>query len=528
MTSKFAILSATFYLTTCLLAYGQSIFSITDFGATQDSTVNNAKAIQQAIDACAKAGGGQVLVPNGSFHTGTLFLKSHVKLYLEAGAVLVGSVDTTDYARDAMTGRKALIIANGQKNISIVGDGTIHGRGEHPIFYSNDRANGLKDRPNTLSFAACEQVVLKDFTLRNGTRWCVMLKESDHITVDNIRIISRAVANNDGLDITDCHHVRVSNSYFDCGDDAICPKSESGRGVKNLAITNCIVKSESNAIKFGTASVGGFSDVVVSNCVLFDTRLSGLALELVDGGVMERITINNITMHNVNGSIFVKLGHRQGQAPGVLRNVHFSNITADGIGEWQPDRSAPYFKVPNDQKIGVLVVGLPGALVEDVSFDHIKLQFSGGGTAEDAKRNMEDKPSVYPEYSNFGVTPAFAFNIRHVKNISLNNISVSTLQKDLRPALLIENAENVSLQSFRVHSVFAGTAMLRLKDVASLRIADCQPRGNAQQAFIQLEGKNQGILLQNNDLSNIGRVFPTTPKGSTPGVRFSNNLMAEK
>ena len=103
-------------------------------------------------------------------------------------------------------------------------------------------------------------------------------------------------------------------------------------GVKNLVVTNCIIKSESNGIKCGTGSIGSFTDITISNCVIYDSRFAGIALEIVDGGTMERIAVNNITMHNVNGGIFVKIGQREGEKPGTIKNISFTNIIADGIG----------------------------------------------------------------------------------------------------------------------------------------------------------------------------------------------------
>ncbi|MFN3379632.1 MAG: glycosyl hydrolase family 28 protein, partial [Runella zeae] len=244
-----------------------------------------------------------------------------------------------------------------------------------------------------------------------------------NVTYDNVHLFSRVVGNNDGLDIVDCWNVVVSNSFFDCGDDCICPKSDSFMGVKNLVVTNCIIKSESNGIKCGTGSIGSFTDITISNCVIYDSRFAGIALEIVDGGTMERIAVNNITMHNVNGGIFVKIGQREGEKPGTIKNISFTNIIADGIGAWRPNTQTYYHKPSEGTKIGMSIVGQPGYCVENVTLSHIYMQFAGGGTLEDVARVMEDKPKVYPEYSNFGITSAYAFNVRHVKGIQFNNVT---------------------------------------------------------------------------------------------------------
>lgn len=439
--------------------FARQDYDIMKFGAVNDGKTINTFPIQQAIDKCAADGGGRVIIPNGTFRTGTIYLKNNVVLYLSAGAILSGSTAKQDFSKM----ENALIVAIGQNNIGVYGRGTIHGNGDDPVWYSKDPANGLNDRPNVFHIYNCTNVKLKEFTLRNGTRWNIHLINTDFVTVDDIRVISRVVANNDGIDLTDCHHVTISNSYFDCGDDAICPKSETERSVKNLVITNCIVKSESNGIKFGTKSVGGFRDVTISNCVIYDTRLSGIAIEMVDGGIIDRIVINNVTMQKVNGSLFVKLGKRAGKAPGILRNVFISNLIADSIGCWKPDTTAPYYKQAFDPKIGIVIVGQPGYLLENIRISQSSFQFSGGGTETDSKLIMEDKPGGYPEYTNFGVTPAYGLNIRHAKNVVLQDVQLSTLAVDARPAIFFEDVERATVVGLQTMTSSKAKAFIRRK-----------------------------------------------------------------
>lgn len=477
-------------------------YNVVDFGAVGDGKTMNTQAIQKAIDQCSSDGGGQVVVPNGHFRTGSIFLKNNVVLYLEPAAVLSGSTDKSHYAKP----ENALIIANGQHNIGIYGRGTIHGNGDDPAFYSKDPANGLPDRPNVFSLTECTHVKLKEFTLRNGTRWNIHLIACDYVTVDDIKVISRAVANNDGIDINDCHHITISNSYFDCGDDAICPKSYSARGVKNLVINNCIVKSESNGIKFGTKGVGGFRDVAISNCVIYDTRLSGIAIEMVDGGVIDRMVMNNITMQKVNGSLFIKLGKRSGDKPGVLRNVTITNLIADSIGLWKPDTTAPYYKKAANPKIGVSIVGQPGYLLENITLSHVRFQFAGGGTAEDSKAVMRDEPTSYPEYTNFGITPAYGLNLRHVNNLLLQDVQLTTLAADARPAIFLEDARQVRIDNLGAQMSAQGSAFIRCKDVEDLFVHSCKPDA-VPIPFLSFEGRVKDVSIVHNDLRKVAAAF---------------------
>jgi len=487
-------------ITFSLAANAGKTYDITGFGAKGDGKTVNTPHIQKAIDQCFADGGGRVYIPNGVFLTGTIILKSNVELYLEAQAVLKGNPDRKDY-QSPHTDRGALVYAYRQDNISISGRGAIDGNGGDSAFQSKDKYNGLPDRPYPIALHQSSNVKLKDFTVKNGAFWNVMLDQCQYVTMDDVTVFSRIVANNDGLDIVDCYHVKVSNCYFDVGDDAICLKSHCDVGVKNVVITNCIAKSESNAIKFGTRGDGGFEDVTISNCVLYDTRLSGITLQMVDGGIMDRITINNITMHNVNGSICMKLGHRRGDTPGILRNVMISNIIADGIGCWKADTSVFYHKPAHDQRIGVSLVGVPGYEIENVTLDNIYLQFAGGGTEEDRRREIDGKANVYPEYSNYGVTPAYGLNCRYVKNLYMNNIRLDYLEEDVRPAIYCRDVSGVSIHSLKAKISEKAPAVIRLKDVDGVFVTNCKPQTNSP--FLLLEENAKDISLTGNDFSKL-------------------------
>lgn len=506
--------------TRSILMQAQTPYDITKFGAKGDDRTINTVAIQKAIDKCSIDGGGQVLIPNGIFVTGTIRLKSNVTLYLNEGAELKAVGDM-----DAFPGnRGAMIHAYRQDNIGIAGKGTINGHGDHPAFQSDDLYNGLSNRPFTILLSECTNVRLKEFTLMNGTFWCIKLLQCNNTTVDDINVISRVVANNDGLDITDCYNTRVANCFFDCGDDAICPKSESPVGVKKLVITNCILKSESNGIKFGTASRGGFEDVAISNCHIYDTRLSGIALELVDGGVFDRIVINNITMHNVNGGLFIKLGHRNGDTPGILRNVTVTNLIADGIGLWEPDTTAAYFKTPKGSpKIGMCIAGQPGYMVENVTLQNIYMQFAGGGTHDDAQHVMDDTPKAYPEYTNFGITPAYAYNCRHVKNVRFDNVRFEVANEDARPALFFEDAEGVNISGFEADISGQASCFVRCKDVRNLFVHDCKPQ-SAAIPFLLFEGKADDITIMNNDFRKVREIYRFKDEAAGKEIDVTHNM----
>jgi hypothetical protein len=320
------------------------------------------------------------------------------------------------------------------------------------------------------------------------------------------------------------------------GDDGICLKSHSARGVKRVVITNCIIKSESNCIKFGTAGIGGFEDVAISNCTMFDTRLSGIALEMVDGGLMDRVTVNNITMHNVNGSIFVKVGSRNSAAmhnmtdrvdarrTGALRNVIFSNIVADGIGCWKEDSTASYFKARHDERIGMVVVGQPGHPVENITFSNISLRFAGGGTQEDADREPKDHlPAGYPEYTNLGVTPAYGITCLNVKNVGFHNVKVEYIREDARPAFCFKDAQNVYINNVQAAVSEKASSFLRFTDTENIFITNCNPLP-APVPFAFFGKGVKDATLMGNDFSKVKGAYVKDASVEEREIKVQGNL----
>lgn len=492
------------------IAIQTTSYDITAFGAVGDGHTLNTVAIQKAIDKCSDDGGGQVMVPNGVFVSGTIYLKSNVQLFLNPGAVLKGSSNKEHYSATD----NCLIAANNMNNIAVLGTGTIDGNGGAATFYSPDFANGLSHRPHLFSLSNCTNVKLRDFTVVNGASWNIHLINSDFVTVDGITVKSRVVANNDGIDFEDCHYVTVSNSYFDCGDDAICPKSTSFRGVKHMVINNCVIKSESNGIKFGTASVGGFEDIAVSNCTIYDTRLSGIAIQMVDGGTIDRMVISNIVMHNVNGSLFIKLGKRKGNTPGVLQNVAINNIVADGIGAWKPVTSDKYHKTASDPRIGISIVGQPGYLVKNINLTDVSLQFAGGGSNADSKSVMPDAADMYPEFTNFGITPAYGLNFRHVEGVVLRNVQLSTVLPDERPAIFFEDAKKIDISSLKASVSDLAGCFIKLKAVENVFVYNCRPDASPA-PFLAFEEYAKDVSVINNDFRKLKTIYSKTANVDT-------------
>ena len=436
--------------------------NVIDAGARGDGQTNNTVSIQRQIDRCSSKGGGMVVVPVGRWVTGTLYLKSGVNLHLDEGAVLLGSTRMKDYPENPADGspagvrngdaRRCLLFAEHAEHISVTGDGIIDGQGGDPVFQKGDNGEG---RPRIIFFSGCRDVTIQNISLRNSPFWTQYYSNCDGLVIRSIKVYSHSNWNNDGLDI-DSRNVIVSDCRIDSDDDALCFKSEGTAACENITVTNCLLASNCNAIKMGTASRVGFKNITISNCVIHRaaednfrhwkttlahitadrTVLAGVALESVDGGEMDGITVSHISMTDVQTPVFIRLGDRQRRAVGgpaavsSLRNVLISHIIAN-----------------SQSLIPCSITGLPGHMVENVMLDHILITGPGGGTIEQAGQVVEEKEKSYPENRMFGLSlPASGIYTRHVRGLSLHDVKFLLRQEDRRPAFVFGDVRETDIR----------------------------------------------------------------------------------
>jgi polygalacturonase len=294
------------------------------------------------------------------------------------------------------------------------------------------------------------------------------------MTVDNVTMDT----DRDGIDIDCCRNTMVSNCRINSpNDDGLCPKSTYALGewrpTENLTIVNCQVSGfaegtlldgtmqpsthHNGRIKFGTESSGGFRNCTVANCTFRSCR--GLALEEVDGGIMENITIQNITMMDIpDYAIYITTGKRN-RTPNVTttsgaRNILISNVIADGVGKMS----------------GIQIMGMPEQPVEGVRIDNVRLTSNGGGTVEDAARVPKELGTIYPEPSRLGILPAYGVYARHVKDLELANISVNFTTNDMRPAAAFTDIQGLQISNFRPQVADGVKAAIFADDVKGLTI----------------------------------------------------------
>src|SRR4026208_1422610 len=303
------------------------------FGIYSDGVTLNTRSIQFAIDYIHQQGGGRLVFDVGRFLTGSIHLKSNVTLHLLEGAVLLGTLNPMDYDSKGLT---ALILCHDQQNIAITGIGVIDGQGREVArnvvelvhkglikdAFRNDRPE-VPIRPMLIYFRSCKNIFISGVTMRNAAAWVQTYDQCKNLRVDSITVDSRAFWNNDGIDIVDCDSVAITNSYIDSDDDGVCLKSHDSTGAicQNILVRNCTIRSSANGIKFGTASRGGFRGIRLINIKVFDTYRSALALEAVDGGFIEDVEADGLTVLNTGHAIFLRIGERVAGKKGRLENI---------------------------------------------------------------------------------------------------------------------------------------------------------------------------------------------------------------
>ena len=487
-----------YFLLAFLPAYAQT-YAITDFGAKADTGFLNTNAIQAAIDQCYGRGGGEVMIPAGTYYTGTVFLKSNVYLHLTAGAVLQGSYRPADYPEyDISSARKygtithnglyvkylkALVIAHDATNTGITGQGTIKGAGEGAAFQLGLNKDG---KPINLLFIGCKDLLLRDIRVLNAAQVTISISGCERVRVDGLFVRSLVNWNCDGIDV-DARDAAISNCIIDSEDDALCFKSEYlNKFCENISVTNCTIASICNGIKFGTGSRSGFRNVTIDNCVIkkgsfngyrhftmtpdvvfqpdSNSVNSGIVIAGVDGGIVENINISNIVMTDVLTPFMIRIGRRfvnpEGK-PAVMRHIRIQNVIAES-------RSI----MPS------LIAGLQDSPVEDVQLSNIRITVPIGIAADSFKAFPSVIPEAeksYPENRMFGTRlPGSGFYMRHAKGIVLQEVSIYYKEADARPAIYLDDVSGLKLKAVLIDDkkLKATAAMLVQKGSNGIEITE--------------------------------------------------------
>ena len=430
------------------------VCDVTHFGAVAHGRSLATYSIQQAIDSCAAAGGGVVLLSRGTFLSGTLVLKDNVTLRIAPRATLLASPDIAAFTAhspqevpligvDGSTQNKGngpfhLIDASGARHISIDGGGTIDGNGQaywdpdpNKVFVSR------RPRPSPLiEFVDSSDIRIENVTIRNAAGWTIHPMESRDVRIADVTIVNDPRGpNTDGIDVDSSTNVTIVRAKVDAGDDCVVLKTTGRRGARpapptaNVVVSGLVCSSDDQGIKIGTETLGDIRNVVFKDVLIYRSErqyrplTAGISISMVDGSVLENVRVSNVTIRDAATPFFLRLGNRgRGQkvpVPGRARNISLTNISAAG------------------GTLASSITGLPGHPIENVTLRNIRISMGGGGKL--AKIDVPELPGDYPHAPMFGPLPATGLYARHVDGLSLDRVRLRTERPDPRPAKAFED-----------------------------------------------------------------------------------------
>ncbi|WP_162555788.1 glycoside hydrolase family 28 protein [Reichenbachiella versicolor] len=489
---KYIYITLLVVLITFLTKAEEKAFNILDYGAKRSHEVPSTEAIQATIDACSANGGGRVIIPKGTFTTGTLFLKSNVTIQMEARSELFGSTSLEDYAAVPIATEeprfsKCLFYAKGEKNIKFIGHPRteLNGRG---YFFKHS-----KERPKLFRIEECTNIEFDNMIIKNSGSWCVYFRECDSINIHHTALYNKENRNNDGMNFDGCSNVRITDCNLQVEDDAICLKSSVDRMTENFYVANCTVSSYWASLKFGTASKTGFRNIKVENCQFFDSRHGAIKLLAVDGAIIENVEISNIKLYNCAGPIFLRLGNRgrdysesirqvykadakpEGRPVGQIKNVTFRNIEARLTGRIDP---------PTE---GVMFTGLPGHYIEDVTLENINFSFTGFGDLGVRDKEVLEDEARYPEQLFFGVLPSYGMYLRHVKGLKMKNVRMTLRNHDDRQAIVMDDVIKSDFSNIKFDIRSEAKSGIVIKNSTKLHFNSVNANGEVER-LIEVQG----------------------------------------
>ena len=517
----------------------EAVFNVKDFGATGVKSQNALPAIQKAIDAAAVKG-GTVYFPPGEYTSGTIHLRSHVNLYLEAGATLYASEDRSAFADQKVKSKEALLFGEGLEDISIGGRGTIDGQ-EKYIYAEDtvDRAYNhrqmavkvhaslmrtypagyptLEDNPHLLWLGRCNNVRITGLSWLHSPSWSFALFACSRVVIDGIYIytsLTEAVWA-DGIDIVSCHDMSISNSTIATGDDCIifvCGIPEWGPNFpcENITVTNCRLSSGSAAIKFSEGNSNLIRNIAISNCAIFDCN-RGITMAIATGGTIQDVVISNITMNlhrydwwwDGDGNAFNIEIHRTSEwndeppkpgepGPGLIKNVIFRDMIVHCQGTSE-------------------IAGHPERWLEGMTFDNIKFFISS------------DPSQPYDL-----ATSAMIF--RRAKNLNLRNIEVQwdkPAYDKWESALVVEDVDGLQLKGFMGDAAFPDRNIpaVLLNRVENANVEQSvAPSGT--NIFLKIAGADsRDIHIFGNDFHQAKVPYALAPEVKPEGVTAAENFL---
>lgn len=440
----------------------EMVISIKEKGAMGDGETINTEIIQGCIDLCYASGGGTVLVEGGVYVTGTLYMKSNVRLEIDQSAVLLASPDISHYGTDTHYNRyrnehnidRCWIYAEEQENFSIGGRGMLDGNAEK---FPNE---GSIYRPMMLRFLRCRNIRIDEIRLYHAAAWTTAFLDSSYIWVTNVEIKNSQNYNGDGLDFDGCAHVFVRGCSITGTDDNLCLQAGNSQyPTEHVHISDCEFTSLCAGIRIGMKSIGDIRNVTITNCTMRNIWREGIKIECSEGGSISDIAVSNIAMRNVRRPLFVLLNNRfrpddygssieLSQMPeiGKMERLLFCGITIYDEDEMKNT----HYRFGNDimgspRFNGIRLDAEENHKIKDVVIRDLFYVAVGGVKQEeipadypcvlDMKQHEDKKVSenYYPDFSRTA-----CMDIRNVDNLHISGVTFKVKQPDERPIYLME------------------------------------------------------------------------------------------
>jgi len=420
-------------------AAGNIVFLASEHGIVADGVSNNTSMLQALIDTCSRIGGGTVKIDTGTVVSGTINLKHNVTLEVAAGATLMNTGNKEDYPFVPVNfltyypQRRAMVYAQNQTNIAVVGEGTIDGDSD-----SYDRSSSESARVSLIRFDGCTNAVVRDLRLQNASMWSQHYYRCDQLEISGLSVFND-MKNDDGLNIDGCSNVLITDCDIRANDDCITLKNTSHQLCENVVVSNCVLSSSKSAFKFGTESYDGFKNVHASNLTITGGR-DALALFSVDGAHMENILVEDVTITDTRCPLVVLLGARLRTIPGdpqtletgSVKGITVRNVTATGAER------------------AIMLAGLTNHPVREIHLENVDVTFKTDSSSNKEplpNEVVEENPTGYPSSDIFGRLNAWGLFVRHARDISLHNVSLQHADSSAAPMAYFEDVDIMNLPS---------------------------------------------------------------------------------
>jgi polygalacturonase len=420
-----------------------AVFNVKSYGATGNGTTNDTPAVNRAITAANKAGGGIVEFPADTYLAGgSIHMLSNVTLQLDAGSTLAGAGSGYDPAEPNPNDKyqdyghshfhDAMIWGNGLTNIGFTGSGTISGEGK---FASGTPKSGQADK--LISLTRCNNLTLNGITIKNGGHFGILTNGCDNITSDHLTIST--AADRDGWNVISAQHVKITNINVSSNDDALVFKSDWALGQTlpngDVSVNNATLSSGCcNALMFGSETCGDFTGYTFTNITITKAGKSGLGMVSMDGAHISNVTYDHVTMSGTQSPIMEKIGTRKrcGGSPGIgsISDIHYEDVTGTNAGAYSPT-----------------LWGQNGHEISNITFDNVHLTVPGGHGAMST-----GVPSDNGDYNpnSIGTRPAYGFYLHYVTGVGFTASSFGFGKNDGRPAIIANSTGPITLNGVTV------------------------------------------------------------------------------